>query len=113
MRAAYPQTMQRSIPKSYRELLNGRHRDYFIGIEQGNYQPFVYPYGTFAAFILICCIFLPHRRKPLIRYAKYVALAVIICLCIDVIRRSKGVAFGNGYYIGMSRLFFRRSAVLV
>lgn len=84
-------------PRSDRDLLANRQAQFDASIEAGNIDPFVYPFDSFAAGLLILCLWIPTPR--IVRYA---AFACIIYLSTSTVRRCRSLGMAGGYGIGLA-----------
>jgi Membrane bound O-acyl transferase family len=88
-------------PGSYQELLVQRAQVFHSAAAKGQIEPFVYPWDTIPAGILILAVlFIPRLRWKHSRWVSYGAFVSIIFSCVSIMqRRSLGLA--SGYGIGL------------
>lgn len=88
------------FPTTHHELTAFYHAKYDAGIQEGRYEPFVYPWGTLGAAIVVMYLLIPHRNSPLLRRARFLAFAWIAGFAAYTIRycrsRNMAPAFGTG-----------------
>lgn len=89
-------------PTSYRELLVQREQTFHSAIVAGHIEPFVYPWDTVPAGILILAVlFLPRLRSRYSRWFSFGIFLLIIFSCISIMRRCRSLGMASGYGIGL------------
>ncbi|KAF1832799.1 hypothetical protein BDW02DRAFT_570711 [Decorospora gaudefroyi] len=87
-------------PQSRYDLIAHYHAQYDNVIATGEYQPFLYPWGTFGALIVIIYLLIPHKKRPWLQRCRYLAFAWITGFAIysALYTKARGVApaFGVG-----------------
>jgi hypothetical protein len=85
-------------PHSHHDLINHYHAQYDKAIVSGKYQPFLYPWGTLGALVVIIYLLVPHQNRPWLKRCRYLAFAWISAFAVYSIlyTRTKGVAPGLG-----------------
>ena len=64
-------------PRSHHDLLDHYHAQYDKAIASGEYQPFLYPWGTLGALFVILYLLIPHQHRPWLEKGRYLAFAWI------------------------------------
>ncbi|KAH6866548.1 membrane bound O-acyl transferase family-domain-containing protein [Alternaria rosae] len=64
-------------PRSHHDLLDHYHAQYDKAIASGEYQPFLYPWGTLGALFVIIYLLIPHQNRPWLEKGRYLAFAWI------------------------------------
>jgi hypothetical protein len=102
-------------PTSHHDLIQRYYDDYDRKIASGEFQPFVYPFGTFGAAVVIVYLCIPHQNRPWLKKCRYLVFAWIAGFAAYCIRytRAKGMAtsFGVGLISAWSVAWV--SAILV
>lgn len=94
--------MSHQGPASYRELLVQREQVFHAALAAGKIDPFVYPWDTIPAAILILAVlFVPRLPSPYSRWVSYLAFLLILFSCISVMQRSRSPGIASGYGIGL------------
>ncbi|KAF2866520.1 membrane bound O-acyl transferase family-domain-containing protein [Massariosphaeria phaeospora] len=85
-------------PQSHHDLLQHYYDKYERDIQSGDYQPFVYPWGTFGALIVIIYCLIPHHNRPWLKNARFLAFAWSAGFAAYSIRytRARGMASALG-----------------
>ena len=94
--------MYHQEPRTYRELLARREHVFQSALANGNIEPFLYPWDTIPAAILVLSVlFLPTIRAKYSRWASRVAFVLITLSCISIMRRCRSLGLASGYGIGL------------
>lgn len=87
-------------PHSHYDLIEYYYEKYERDISTGEFQPFLYPWGTIGAAVVIAYLLIPHQNRPWLKNGRYLAFAWITAFAIYTIlyTRAKGMApsFGTG-----------------
>jgi hypothetical protein len=87
-------------PRSHYDLIEQYYARYDERIATGEFQPFLYPWGTFGAAVVIAYLLIPHQNRPWLKSCRYVAFAWAIGFASYTMlyTRAKGMApsFGVG-----------------
>ena len=62
-------------PHSHHDLINHYHAQYDKAVASGEYQPFLYPWGTIGALVVIIYLLIPHQNRPWLKRSRYLAFA--------------------------------------
>lgn len=104
-----------SWPHSHYDLIEYYHKQYDGQIASGAYQPFLYPWGTFGALVVIIYLLIPHQDRPWLRKCRFIAFAWIAWFAAysTMYTRARGMApaFGIGLISAWSVVWV--SAILV
>ncbi|KAF2819117.1 hypothetical protein CC86DRAFT_450157 [Ophiobolus disseminans] len=81
-------------PRSHHDLIEHYYAQYDKQIASGEYQPFLYPWGTLGAVVVIAYLLIPHQNRPWLKNARFLAFTWIAGFAIYSIRytRAKGMA---------------------
>ncbi|KAF2028966.1 hypothetical protein EK21DRAFT_101449 [Setomelanomma holmii] len=85
-------------PQSHHDLIEHYYKQYDKAIAAGDYQPFLYPWGTFGAVVVIVYLLIPHQNRPWLEKCRYLAFAWITAFATYTIlyTRAKGMATALG-----------------
>ncbi|KAH7087369.1 membrane bound O-acyl transferase family-domain-containing protein [Paraphoma chrysanthemicola] len=85
-------------PRSHHDLIQHYYAQYDKAIAAGEYQPFLYPWGTLGAVVVIVYLLIPHQNRPWLKKCRYLAFAWITAFAIYTIlfTRAKGMAAALG-----------------
>jgi hypothetical protein len=87
-------------PRSHHDLIAHYYAQYDAQIASGEYQPFLYPWGTFGALPVIIYLLIPHHNRPWLKNCRFLAFAWISGFAVYTMAytRAKGMApsFGIG-----------------
>jgi hypothetical protein len=87
-------------PRSHYDLIEHYYAQYDKRIASGEYQPFLYPWGTLGAAVVIAYLLIPHQNRPWLKDCRYLAFAWIngFAAYTMLYTRAKGMApsFGIG-----------------
>jgi hypothetical protein len=87
-------------PRSHYDLIEHYYAQYDKRIASGEFQPFLYPWGTFGAVVVIAYLLIPHHNRPWLKNCRWLAFAWIISFATYTMlyTRAKGMApsFGIG-----------------
>ena len=96
-------------PKTGYDVLTQLYARYDSMIESGQYEPFVYPWGSFGAALLILYLLFDHRKSPRIARFRYLAWICNFAFSIYTIlycrARNPAAAFGVGLISAWSCLW--------
>lgn len=102
-------------PRSHHDLIEHYYARYDQQIASGEYQPFLYPWGTLGAVVVIAYLLIPHQNRPWLKKCRFLAFAWILAFALYclVYTRAKGMAsaFGIGLISAWSVAWV--SAILV
>ena len=87
--------------QTYREVIALRYAEYDAGIKSGAFQPFVYPWGTFGATVVLLYLLIPRHRSPLLRPARFMAVAINACFAFYTILHCKARFLACSFGIGL------------
>lgn len=94
--------MSVNIPSSYREILVQREQVFRAALANGEIEPFIYPWDTVPAGILVLALlFLPYRNSGYSKWLFQSAFLIIVLSCAAIMRRSRSVGLAGGYGIGL------------
>lgn len=87
-------TLDQPWPRTHHELVQYYYDQYDEGIRAGRFQPFLYPWGTLGALVVIIYLLIPHQSRPWLRNARFVAFAWIAGFAAYTIKytRARGMA---------------------
>ncbi len=89
-------------PGSYREFLAQREQVFHSAVADGKIDPFVYPWDTIPAGILIFAVlFIPRLGSKYSRWTSYCTFLFIVLFCVSVMRRCRSLGLAGGYGIGL------------
>jgi hypothetical protein len=85
-------------PHSHHDLINHYHAQYDKAIASGKYQPFLYPWGTLGALVVIVYLLIPHQNRPWLERCRYLAFVWITAFAVYSVlyTRTRGLAPGLG-----------------
>jgi hypothetical protein len=87
-------------PQSHHDLVDRYYATYDEQITSGEYQPFLYPWGTLGAAVVIAYLCIPHQNRPWLKNCRYLAFAWLVGFAAYSIMytRARGMApaFGVG-----------------
>jgi hypothetical protein len=102
-------------PRSHWDLIDHYYTEHDKQIASGEYQPFLYPWGTLGAVVVIGYLLIPHQNRPWLKNCRYLAFAWIVGFATysAFYTRAKGMApaFGIGLISAWSVAWV--SAILV
>ncbi|KAL8997274.1 MAG: hypothetical protein Q9169_003416 [Polycauliona sp. 2 TL-2023] len=90
-----------AISTNAREVLDQLLSKYHAAIEDGEYQPFVWPYRALGPYLLTFYLLLPPDPSPTVHNARYPLFALIIYLSVTAIWDCRSPAVTVGYGIGL------------
>ncbi|KAH5211681.1 hypothetical protein HBI62_198500 [Parastagonospora nodorum] len=102
-------------PRSHYDLIEHYHANYDKQVASGEIRPFLYPWGTFGAAIVIAYLLIPHQNRPWLKRCRYIAFAWITGFATYTIlyARAKGMASSFGIGIVSSWSVAWVSAILI
>jgi Membrane bound O-acyl transferase family len=87
---------------SHRELLAQREQIFRSAVANGKIEPFVYPWDTVPAGILILSVLLlPRVSSKYSRWFSRCAFLLIVHLCTSTMRQCRSLGMASGYGIGL------------
>ncbi|KAI9818423.1 MAG: hypothetical protein M1827_000482 [Pycnora praestabilis] len=89
--------MKHATIESHQALLQQYQAQYNSALEAGEIDPFIYPYETLAAGILILYLLIPNSERRF----RYTIFALIAGLSTSTIVRCRSLTMGNGFGIGL------------
>jgi Membrane bound O-acyl transferase family len=94
--------MSNTTPASYRELLTQREQAFRTALQNGEIDPFVYPWDAIPAGILILAVLcLPTLNAKYSRWPSSCVFMLIVLSCISVMQRCRSLGLASGYGIGL------------
>ncbi|EON65959.1 hypothetical protein W97_05201 [Coniosporium apollinis CBS 100218] len=90
-----------SAPQSHHEVLQQYTAQYDARIKSGEYEPFVYPWGTFGAAVVILYLLIDHRDRPFLRRSRYLVWAFNVGFSAYCIRYCRARSMVAGFGIGL------------
>lgn len=95
-------TKAQTANDAYHSIIAARQDAYSRMLVSGDYEPFVYPWDTFAAALLFFAILIlpriPERHRALM---KIVTSVWIVHFCLRTSLKARCLGFANGYGIGL------------
>ncbi|KAF9695187.1 hypothetical protein EKO04_007053 [Ascochyta lentis] len=81
-------------PRSHRDVIQHYNQQYDASIASGEFDPFVYPYGAYGAFLVIAYLLIPHPNRPWLRKCRFLVWGVLLAFAAYSIRyqRARGAA---------------------
>jgi hypothetical protein len=102
-------------PRSHYDLIEHYYARYDEKIASGEFQPFLYPWGTLGAAVVIVYLLIPHQNRPWLKSCRYLAFAWALGFASYTMlyTRAKGMApsFGVGLISAWSVIWI--SAILI
>ncbi|KAF2012495.1 hypothetical protein BU24DRAFT_331295, partial [Aaosphaeria arxii CBS 175.79] len=62
-------------PRSHYEMIEYHHQKRDEAIQAGQIQPFLYPWGTLGAAVVIVYLLIPHQNRPWLKKARFLVFA--------------------------------------
>ncbi|KAF2736947.1 hypothetical protein EJ04DRAFT_510678, partial [Polyplosphaeria fusca] len=94
-------TMSDPWPQTYRDVLQRYHAQYDQAIASGQYQPFIYPWGTFGAFVVIIYLLIPHQNRPWLGRARFLMLPWIAGFAAYSIKYTRAKNMASAFGLGI------------
>jgi hypothetical protein len=92
--------LSKNWPQSHYDVIEHHYKQYDQAIASGQYEHFLYPWGTFGALIVIVYMLIPHHNRPWLRKLRFLVFAWITGFATYSIMftRANGMApaFGTG-----------------
>ena len=81
-------------PRSHHELIHHYYQQYDAQIASGEFDPFIYPYGAYGAFLVIIYLCVPHQRRPWLKKCRFLVWGMLLAFATYSIRyqRARGMA---------------------
>jgi hypothetical protein len=102
-------------PRSHWDLIEHYYAEYDRNVASGKYRPFLYPWGTLGALVVIIYLLIPHQNRPWLKNCRFLVFAWIVAFAIysTLYTRAKGMApaFGVGLISAWSVVWV--SAILI
>lgn len=86
---------------SHHHLIQFYYAQYDKGILAGDFEPFVYPFGSYGAFLVILYLLVPHRRRPWLRRLRVLAFAWMVAFAAYTIRYTRAKAMAPAMGLGL------------
>lgn len=94
--------MSDTIATSYRAVLASREQVFRTALQNGEIDPFIYPWDTIPAGMLILAVlFIPKLDAKYSRWLSSGVFMLIVLSCVSVMQRCRSVGLANGYGIGL------------
>lgn len=93
--------MWNSGSTTYRDLLTQYRSQYEAAIAEGTATPFVYPYESFAALLLMIYLMIPREASSLARYLRYPVFGFITYFFISTMGSCRSPSVATGFAIGL------------
>lgn len=90
-----------SGPRSHHDLIERYYRKYDEQIASGQYQPFLYPWGTFGALVVIIYLLISHQHRPWLRNCRFLAFAWITGFAVYTVVYTKARLVAASFGIGL------------
>jgi hypothetical protein len=88
-------------PRTHHEVIQQHAALYEKGIRDGDFEPFVYPWGTLGALVVIIYLLVPHRNRPWLRNARFLAFAWITAFAAYSIKYTRTKAPTASFGLGL------------
>ncbi len=81
-------------PHSHHDVIDHYYQQYDDQIASGEYEPFVYPYGAYGAFLVIIYLCIPHQNRPWLKKCRFLVWGVLVAFATYSItyQRARGMA---------------------
>ncbi|KAJ4333288.1 hypothetical protein N0V95_009460 [Ascochyta clinopodiicola] len=81
-------------PRSHHDLIQHYNQQYDASIAAGTFDPFVYPYGAYGAFLVIAYLLIPHQNRPWLKKCRFLVWGILLAFAVYSIRyqRARGAA---------------------
>lgn len=87
--------------RSHNDLIRYYHEQYDKSIRAGEFEPFVYPFGSFGAFLVILYLLVPHLHRPWLRRLRFVAFGWMAAFAVYSIRYTRAKAMAPAMGLGL------------
>ncbi|KAF2796325.1 hypothetical protein K505DRAFT_323421 [Melanomma pulvis-pyrius CBS 109.77] len=88
-------------PRTHHEVIQHHASLYEEGIRNGKFEPFVYPWGTLGALVVIIYLLIPHQNRPWLRHARFLAFAWIAAFAAYSIKYTRPKAPTASFGLGL------------
>ncbi|KAH9872885.1 hypothetical protein J1614_005279 [Plenodomus biglobosus] len=88
-------------PRSHHDLLELYYAQYDKQIASGEFQPFLYPWGTFGALVAIIYLLIPHQNRPWLRNCRYLVFAWVTGFAVYTILYTRAKLIAASFGIGL------------
>jgi hypothetical protein len=88
-------------PQSHHDLIQHYYTQYDRQIASGEYQPFLYPWGTLGATVVIAYLLIPHQNRPWLKKCRFLAFAWIVCFAAYCLRYTKTKGMAPSFGVGL------------
>ncbi|OAL51291.1 hypothetical protein IQ07DRAFT_418342 [Pyrenochaeta sp. DS3sAY3a] len=88
-------------PQSHHDLIEHYYLQYDAKIAAGEFQPFLYPWGTFGALLVIIYLLVPHQNRPWLKRYRYLAFGWIACFAVYTTLYTKARGMAPALGIGL------------
>jgi hypothetical protein len=88
-------------PHSHHDLIQHYHQQYDAAIASGEFDPFVYPYGAYGAFLVIGYLLIPHQKRPWLKKCRFLVWGVLVGFAGYSIRYQKARGMAPALGLGL------------
>lgn len=88
-------------PQTSHDVVRRLEARYHSQIATGQYQPFIYPWGTVGAALVILYLLIDHRRSPILRHCRFLAFAFICWFAFYTIRTCRALNPASAFGVGL------------
>lgn len=81
-------------PHSHHDVIQHYYQQYDASLASGEFDPFVYPYGAYGAFLVIIYLCIPHQNRPWLGKCRFLVWSILLGFAAYSIRyqRARGAA---------------------
>ena len=93
------------LPADYRQQGAIYQKQIFAAIENGDFEPYIWPYHSFGIYAILIYLMLPPSNSKVIYYAKYPVFAFFLYWSWKAITETKAVLFPLCYGVGLVHMW--------
>lgn len=90
-----------TFPSTHTQLIEEYHAQYDADVQSGSIQPFVYPWGTFGAGLVILYLLIPHRHSQILKFLRFPVWALNAWFSIWTVRNCRARTMASGFGVGL------------
>ncbi|KAJ8117068.1 hypothetical protein OPT61_g1649 [Boeremia exigua] len=88
-------------PRSHHDLIEHYFQQYDAQIASGEFEPFIYPYGSYGAFLVIVYLCIPHRDRPWLKKCRFLVWGVLFAFAAYSIRYQRAKSMAPALGLGL------------
>ncbi|CAI6333443.1 unnamed protein product [Periconia digitata] len=92
-------------PHTHYDIIQKYRAQYDSDIKSGDYEPWVYPWGTLGATIVIIYLLIDHRKRPWLRHARFAVFPANLLHSVYTVKYVRAKTVATAFGVGLISLW--------